>query len=93
MVVSDPVAARSRVCSVQFYVAIAVEMVAAILKNQSLVYQKLMEIITLMQKEATMTNSDALVLTNETIDFQMTDEDLAVEDHFDECDFNQDWLL
>jgi len=38
-----------------FYVAIAMEMVAAILKNQSLVYQKLMEIMTLMQKETTMT--------------------------------------
>ena len=38
-------------------------------------------------------NSDALVLTNETFDFQMADEDLAVEDHFDECDFSRDWLL
>jgi len=32
-------------------------------------------------------NSDSLVLTNETFDFQMADEDLAVEDNFDECDF------
>jgi len=54
--VSDPVAARSRVCSVQSYVAIAMEMVAAILKNQSLVYQKLMESMTLMQKGATMSS-------------------------------------
>ena len=32
-------------------------------------------------------NSDSLVLTNETFDFQMADEDLTVEDHFDVCDF------
>jgi len=42
MVVSDPVAARSLVCSVRFYVAIAMEMVAAILKHQSFVNQTLM---------------------------------------------------
>jgi len=30
---------------------------------------------------------DSLVLTNETFDFQMTDGDLGLEDHIDECDF------
>jgi len=31
--------------------------------------------------------ADLLVLTNETFDFQMTDGDLDLEDHIDECDF------
>ena len=52
MVVSDPVAARSLVCSVRFYAAIAMEMAAAILKHQSFVNQTLMESMTLMLKRA-----------------------------------------
>jgi len=36
-------------------------------------------------------NAVSLVLTNEAFDFQMTDGDLDVEDHIDECDFIWHW--
>ena len=35
-------------------------------------------------------NSNSLVHTNKTFDYQMADEDLDIEDHFDERDFIRD---
>jgi len=52
VVVSDPVAERSQVFSVRFYVVIDMKMAAALLKKQSFFIQSLMESITLMQKRA-----------------------------------------
>ena len=54
----------------------------------------LMESIHFMKKGENMSrqqfDSDSLVLTNETFDFQKANEDIVVEDHFDECDFIRD---
>lgn len=49
---SDRVAARSQVYSVQFYVAIAMKMAAAVLKIQPFVNQTLMEFKNSVQKRA-----------------------------------------